>query len=116
MKRNDIGKFLEKLESNKKIRDLSEDVVDKLAEMLTCRGGVVKDWKFLASLCKYDHDQIQEFASRKATDAQYSPTKALFQKLRASKPDAKLGDLVKVLGDKMSRWDVVRKLQSFYDN
>jgi len=116
MKRNDIKKFLEKEVSKyTKICELPLDVLDKLAEMLTCKGGVVKDWKYLASLCGYDHEQIQEIASKKADNAQYSPTKALFYKLRASKPDLKLGYLKRILGDQMSRWDVVRKLKSFYD-
>ena len=118
MKRNDIKKFLENKDitsKDTKICELRFDVLDTLAEMLTCKGGVVKDWKYLASLCGYDHERIQEIASMKAGDAQYSPTKALFYKIRTSKPDTKLGDLKKILGDQMSRWDVVRKLKSFYD-
>ena len=120
MRRNDIRKFVND-EINKKnislqttIFDLPDELMEKLAEKLTCKGGVVHDWRILASHYNYDHTTIQQIGSRKSGSAQYSPTIVLFQKLRAERATMKLEELVKVLGDRMSRFDVVRKLESFF--
>ena len=121
MKRNDIKRFLEEqvipdrgLSRQTKIFELPEDVIENLAEKLSSKGGVVKDWRFLASLYSFDHDSIQEIGSRSKASALCSPTQALFSKLRTSNPAMTIGELVAILKKKMKRFDVARKIESFY--
>ena len=120
MRRNDIKKLLLDKISKKEIslkttiHNLSSDLIMKLAEKLTPKGGVVQDWRILASYYGYDHTSIQQIGSQKGENAQFSPTKVLFQKIMAEKPNMKIGELVDILGDRMTRYDVVRKLESFY--
>lgn len=121
MKRNDIVKSIEdeirlskdmKLTPQTKICDFPDDFTEFLAEKLTCSGGVIKDWKTLASYYDYDSSEIQNIGSRMAVNAHFSPTKALFEMLNASKPNMKIAELIEIL-KKMNRYDVVRKIESF---
>ena len=119
MQRNDIGNFLveqirpQGMSHQTKIYELPHDLTNTLAEKLTSNRGIIKDWKHLASYYGYDHSQIQQFCSRTSGHAHYSPTKALFEFLRGSRPEMQVGYLMDILGTQMTRYDVVRKIQSF---
>ena len=113
MERNDIRVLLEKknLESDTKICDLPEDIIDELADELYSKNGRVKNWKSLASHFGMDKE-IDKITSGRAPEASYSPTHSLFRMIRASeKRELTFGDLSKEL-EVLGRNDVVESLKN----
>ena len=110
MERNDIVIYLTKnfqgkIDSN--VSDLSEDQLDKLAQMLTERNCVVKCWKNLASYYNFKRERISKISSSiKDLDA-YSPTRLLIEKISSSHPNCKLSYLKTVLQE-LERNDVAQ--------
>ena len=113
MERNDLRVLLEKnnLESDTKICDLPEDIIDELADKLYSKSGIFKGWKSLASHVGMDK-VIDKITSGRAPEASYSPTHALFRMIRASeKQELTVGDLSKE-SNVLGRNDVVEILKS----
>ena len=111
MNRNDIEVFFKKTKVIKDtIDNLSPEVLENLAEKLTCTDGSVKDWKALAGRYGYSANEIEQFGSRKGVYAHHSPTMALFGGITASKPNMTLGQLAKALS-KIQRNDVIEELK-----